>query len=312
MVPTPDVGVELPAGAALDDPTVRPVIALRYDDATVDNVVAAPDRLPRGLRQRRCRSRSAGSVPRPASRFVGPLRRYGADARHPEFGVLDRWNRLHDVPNVVVADSSCFTTGPEKNPTLTAMAIAVRAADQLADQVLGRNQRDRRSALRYGPRPEHHRASRVTVGGNPQHRPPCPQSSGAIAAAMRDDHAVVTRRIDGCTRFRALGDRPTRVGSMSTHRARRRGMGTSVGRRDAARHRHGDVERPTGRCVLPLLGDDLRRRSSTPAAGGRRAALRSAPRPGGSGAGSRASACPACARCDRRRRRPGRCRCRCC
>ena len=49
-----------------------------------------------------------------------------------EFGVLDGWNRMHDAPNVVVADSSCFTTGPEKNPTLTAMAIAARAADQLA------------------------------------------------------------------------------------------------------------------------------------------------------------------------------------
>jgi choline dehydrogenase-like flavoprotein len=29
-------------------------------------------------------------------------------------------------------DSSCFTTGPEKNPTLTAMALAARAADKLA------------------------------------------------------------------------------------------------------------------------------------------------------------------------------------
>jgi choline dehydrogenase-like flavoprotein len=49
----------------------------------------------------------------------------------PEFGVVDARNRLHDVPNVVVADSSCFTTGPEKNPTLTAMALAARAADHL-------------------------------------------------------------------------------------------------------------------------------------------------------------------------------------
>ena len=53
-----------------------------------------------------------------------------------EFGVLDRWNRVRDVPNIVVADSSCFTTGPEKNPTLTAMAIAIRAADHLADQLV--------------------------------------------------------------------------------------------------------------------------------------------------------------------------------
>ena len=53
----------------------------------------------------------------------------------PAFGMLDRWNRLHDVPNVAVVDSSCFTTGPEKNPTLTAMAIAARAADRLGGDV---------------------------------------------------------------------------------------------------------------------------------------------------------------------------------
>ena len=45
----------------------------------------------------------------------------------PAFGVLDRWNRIHDVPNVAVVDASCFTTGAGKNPTLTAMALASRA-----------------------------------------------------------------------------------------------------------------------------------------------------------------------------------------
>ena len=55
----------------------------------------------------------------------------------PTFGVLDGWNRVHDVANVAVVDSSSFTTGPEKNPTLTAMALALRAAERLADD-LGR------------------------------------------------------------------------------------------------------------------------------------------------------------------------------
>jgi choline dehydrogenase-like flavoprotein len=52
--------------------------------------------------------------------------------RSPQFGVLDGWNRMHDVPNVAVTDASSFPTGPEKNPTLTAMAISARAADGLA------------------------------------------------------------------------------------------------------------------------------------------------------------------------------------
>jgi choline dehydrogenase-like flavoprotein len=55
--------------------------------------------------------------------------------RSREHGALDPWNRLWDVPNVVVADSSCFPTGPEKNPTLTAMALAARAADRLAQDL---------------------------------------------------------------------------------------------------------------------------------------------------------------------------------
>jgi len=49
----------------------------------------------------------------------------------PQYGVLDQWNRVHEIKNLVVVDASCFTTCSEKNPTLTAMAISMRAADQL-------------------------------------------------------------------------------------------------------------------------------------------------------------------------------------
>ena len=33
-----------------------------------------------------------------------------------QFGVTDGFNRLHEIPNVLVVDASCFTTGAEKNP----------------------------------------------------------------------------------------------------------------------------------------------------------------------------------------------------
>jgi choline dehydrogenase-like flavoprotein len=39
------------------------------------------------------------------------------------------------VRNVVVADSAAFTTGPEKNPVLTAMALAARAGSRLAEEL---------------------------------------------------------------------------------------------------------------------------------------------------------------------------------
>ena len=51
------------------------------------------------------------------------------------YGVLDGYNRVHDAPNVLVTDMSCFTTNPEKNPTLTAMALSSRAALKLADSL---------------------------------------------------------------------------------------------------------------------------------------------------------------------------------
>ncbi len=50
-------------------------------------------------------------------------------------GMLDAWHRLHAVPNVLVVDSSAFTTSVEKNPTLTAMALAARAAEHLVIQL---------------------------------------------------------------------------------------------------------------------------------------------------------------------------------
>jgi choline dehydrogenase-like flavoprotein len=53
----------------------------------------------------------------------------------PRFGMLDRWSRLHAVRNVIVADSAAFTTGSEKNPVLTAMALSARASQRLVDDL---------------------------------------------------------------------------------------------------------------------------------------------------------------------------------
>jgi choline dehydrogenase-like flavoprotein len=63
---------------------------------------------------------------------------YGGTVRmhtSPQYGMLNGWNRMHAIDNVVVADASAFTTGVEKNPTLTAMALSARAADRLADDL---------------------------------------------------------------------------------------------------------------------------------------------------------------------------------
>jgi choline dehydrogenase-like flavoprotein len=52
----------------------------------------------------------------------------------PHNSVLDKWNRCHDVKNVVVVDAACFVTHPEKQITHNLMALAYRASDYLAEQ----------------------------------------------------------------------------------------------------------------------------------------------------------------------------------
>jgi choline dehydrogenase-like flavoprotein len=57
--------------------------------------------------------------------------RMGAD---PKTSVLNAWCQSHDIPNLFVVDGSPFVTFPEKNPTLTIMALAVRTSKYIAEQ----------------------------------------------------------------------------------------------------------------------------------------------------------------------------------
>ena len=52
----------------------------------------------------------------------------------PRASVLDRWNRCHDIRNILVVDAGCFVTHPEKQITHTLMALAYRACDHLAEE----------------------------------------------------------------------------------------------------------------------------------------------------------------------------------
>lgn len=63
-----------------------------------------------------------------SNHYAGSCRMHAS----PQYGMLDGFSRAHAVRNLVVADSSVFTTGPEKNPVLTSMALAARASDRLA------------------------------------------------------------------------------------------------------------------------------------------------------------------------------------
>ncbi len=53
----------------------------------------------------------------------------------PARSVLNRFNQMHEVDNVLVVDGSSFTSASEKNPTLTILALAWRAGDYLAEEL---------------------------------------------------------------------------------------------------------------------------------------------------------------------------------
>ena len=65
-----------------------------------------------------------------ASHEVGGCR-MGAD---PKTSVTNPFGQSHDVKNLFVVDASPFVTFPEKNPTLTIMALALRSARYLTEE----------------------------------------------------------------------------------------------------------------------------------------------------------------------------------
>jgi choline dehydrogenase-like flavoprotein len=54
----------------------------------------------------------------------------------PRKSVVNRFNQVHDAPNVFVTDGSSFVTVSCYEPTLTIMAISARAADYIANEYL--------------------------------------------------------------------------------------------------------------------------------------------------------------------------------
>jgi len=53
----------------------------------------------------------------------------------PKTSVLNRYCQAHDVKNLFVADGGPFVSNPDKNPTLTIIALAWRTAEYLAEEM---------------------------------------------------------------------------------------------------------------------------------------------------------------------------------
>ena len=55
--------------------------------------------------------------------------------RDPKTSVLNKWNQIHEVPNVFVTDGACMTSAGTQNPSITYMALTARAVDYAHQQI---------------------------------------------------------------------------------------------------------------------------------------------------------------------------------
>lgn len=53
--------------------------------------------------------------------------------KSPKTSVLNKYNQLHEVPNVYVTDGACMASAGCQNPSLTYMALTARAATMLLE-----------------------------------------------------------------------------------------------------------------------------------------------------------------------------------
>jgi len=55
--------------------------------------------------------------------------------RDSKTSVLNKWNQMHEVPNVFVTDGACMTSSATQNPSITYMALTARAVDYADKQI---------------------------------------------------------------------------------------------------------------------------------------------------------------------------------
>lgn len=69
--------------------------------------------------------------PYPSTHNLGTCRM----AARAQDGPLNQWGGAHDVPGLFVSDGSVMTTGAAANPTLTIVALAMRQAEHIREQL---------------------------------------------------------------------------------------------------------------------------------------------------------------------------------
>ena len=59
-------------------------------------------------------------------------------SKDPRDGVANAHGQTHDIPNLFISDGSAFSTPGSANPTLTIVALALRQAEFIAQQMSAR------------------------------------------------------------------------------------------------------------------------------------------------------------------------------
>ena len=57
--------------------------------------------------------------------------RMGSD---PKKSMLNNWNQCHSVKNLFITDGSSFVSGGAQNPTLTILAMTMRASEHILEE----------------------------------------------------------------------------------------------------------------------------------------------------------------------------------
>ncbi|MCB9967744.1 MAG: GMC family oxidoreductase [Geminicoccaceae bacterium] len=118
--------------ATMKDQHGLPVPNVHFDDHVNDIAMRE-----HAFRQGRAVYEAAGATdiyevpPYPSTHNLGTNRM----SEKPADGVVNAFGQSHDIDNLFVSDGSVFTTGAAENPTLTIVALAIRQADYIAEQM---------------------------------------------------------------------------------------------------------------------------------------------------------------------------------
>ncbi|HKH63630.1 MAG TPA: GMC family oxidoreductase [Flavitalea sp.] len=112
------------------DPWGRPMLAVdcefKQNEKTMHaDIVATGKEFLEAAGFKNIAVRGGISFPGNANHEMG-IARMGHD---PKTSVLNKYNQMHEVPNLFITDGSCMTSGSCVNPSITYMAITARACD---------------------------------------------------------------------------------------------------------------------------------------------------------------------------------------